>query len=233
MTNCEQSGKLVRCFVDVLLYVNELYSSGEKLQIQSIIKKIDAKFRNSAKISLSLGNDIREYDIARFAVCAWVDEHLMSIDWRYKGEWKNYLLQSKYYGTSNAGVEFYERLSKLGLSRNVVREVYLLCMSIGFRGKYARYEDFTKVISLRDEAIGKLGLNGIQNGNTKIFRDAYPSKQNRDLGSIFTGSYNKRKYTGLAFSWLGAAILLSCVYIGYTMLLNASFTVVSMSGLQL
>ena len=73
--------------------------------------------------------DPRDYDDARFAVCAWVDEVILHMLWIHRDLWQRNLLQNKYYGTVNAGSEFYDRLNILGHGNVIVREVYFLCLS--------------------------------------------------------------------------------------------------------
>jgi type VI secretion system protein ImpK len=55
-----------------------------------------------------------EFDLARFAVCSWIDETLLGSDWRDKQLWQREQLQRLYYRTTEAGVELFDRLQALG-----------------------------------------------------------------------------------------------------------------------
>jgi type VI secretion system protein ImpK len=68
---------------------------------------------------------------------------LQTSGWHDKANWSKNSLQRIYFGTTNAGAEFYDRLNvlnKFGPDRDV-REVYALCLGLGFRGRYFRGED--------------------------------------------------------------------------------------------
>src|SRR5438105_2857546 len=64
-------------------------------------------------------NDIavQDYENARFAVVAWVDElvlrHVYSISQELAGQWKRAPLQVELYNTANAGEEFFDKLAQL------------------------------------------------------------------------------------------------------------------------
>ena len=77
-----------------------------------------------------------EYDAARFAVCAWVDERVMAAGWDQSARWRAEPLQRLYYGTTEAGEKFFDRLRQMGAAQNAVREVYFLCLALGFEGRY-------------------------------------------------------------------------------------------------
>lgn len=73
---------------------------------------------------------------ALFAFAIWADEMILLSQWQDKYLWQQETLQRTYFHTANGGVEFYNRLNTLDQSENAVREVYTLCMSLGFRGRY-------------------------------------------------------------------------------------------------
>jgi type VI secretion system protein ImpK len=82
-----------------------------------------------------------DFNQARFAICAWVDEVILSSSWEQKNQWQREQLQRIYYNTTDAGEEFFERLNALGLHQRDVREVYYLCLALGFTGRYCNKGD--------------------------------------------------------------------------------------------
>jgi type VI secretion system protein ImpK len=82
-----------------------------------------------------------DFDQARFMVCAWTDEVLLGSTWHHKQLWQREQLQRHFYNTTDAGVEAFERLKNLALQKRDVREVYYLCLSLGFRGQFIRQGD--------------------------------------------------------------------------------------------
>ncbi len=55
----------------------------------------------------------KDYKEALFAVCAFVDEALLTSRWTEKARWQANTLQRTFFGTVNAGVEFYDHLRSL------------------------------------------------------------------------------------------------------------------------
>jgi type VI secretion system protein ImpK len=103
-----------------------------------------------------------DYDLARFIVCAWVDEVLLASDWSDKGQWQREQLQRVYYNTTDAGVEAFEKLNQLGLEQKDVREVYYVCLSLGFRGRFINPGDEFLLDQLRSSNL-KLLTGGSAN----------------------------------------------------------------------
>ncbi|MBK7949152.1 MAG: DotU family type IV/VI secretion system protein [Deltaproteobacteria bacterium] len=78
-----------------------------------------------------------ELDAARFALVAWADETILLCGWSGQAEWMRELLQARLFGTNKAGDEFYQRLDSLQPEFIQAREVYLVCLAMGFEGRYA------------------------------------------------------------------------------------------------
>jgi type VI secretion system protein ImpK len=97
----------------------------------------------------------QEYDQARFAVVAWADEAIVSYAHEVNRElaqsWKRTPLQKRLYDTTNAGEEFFDRLAEVPLAQKAVREIYHLCLCLGFRGRYYDESQEHKLVQLRRE----------------------------------------------------------------------------------
>jgi type VI secretion system protein ImpK len=74
---------------------------------------------------------------ALFAVCAWIDETLMRARLQGFELWPSRMLQQRYFNTTRAGIQFFERLENLSSRDLDLREVFLICLTLGFQGKYA------------------------------------------------------------------------------------------------
>ena len=136
--------QIVDCFTDVILYARKLsrgdihVESGEEAHIA--IKEL---FDKAKSLSNEHGLSGEIYIDAKFPVVAFIDELFLCSDWAFKNDWKIFPLQRYYFNTTNAGSQYYERLSELnkfGPDKDV-REVYALTLGLGFRGKYFRGED--------------------------------------------------------------------------------------------
>ncbi len=81
-----------------------------------------------------------EVEEARFALVAWTDEMIQRSNWIGSEEWRREPLQLQLYRTNKAGNEFYDHMAALRPEQNHAREVYLLCLALGFEGQYAGHD---------------------------------------------------------------------------------------------
>jgi type VI secretion system protein ImpK len=123
--------------------------------------------------------DPADFDQARFIVCAWVDEVLLGSDWQERGQWQREQLQRIYYNTTDAGVEAFERLNQLGFDQREVREVYYVCLSLGFKGRFINQGDEFLLDQLRSSNL-KILTGNSQGGSSlnqgELFPEAFPAQ---------------------------------------------------------
>ncbi len=118
-----------------------------------------------------------DYQLARFAAFAWVDEAILSSNWEGRHQWQREPLQHKYFQTADAGELFYERLNTIGPHQRDVREVYYLCLSLGFTGQYINEGDDFMLEQLRVSNLKLLtgSSTGVPSLETQeLFPEAYP-----------------------------------------------------------
>lgn len=184
-----QPGSIGKCFMEVVAYVVSFKKTCAQkqtpfLETQRQIKQL---FANSAVLSRDAQIDPRDYDDARFALVAWVDETMMNAPWVHRGEWQRSLLQTELYATTNAGEEFFERLNRLAPSQNNIREVYYMCLCLGFMGRYCHPGDEIMLGQLRLSNIAALlGARGTLDQYTReaMFDCAYDSLDKENRGSL-------------------------------------------------
>jgi type VI secretion system protein ImpK len=112
-------------------------------QIQSLI--IDA--RAQALIDELPPERFRE---ALFPVVAWCDERLGNLPaWKANHDWRLLMLQKKLFSTSLAGVLFFDRLEAVTQTDNELRELFVLCLSMGFMGRYSQRPNDPALVQLR------------------------------------------------------------------------------------
>jgi type VI secretion system protein ImpK len=97
--------------------------------LESIVKRPEAQSVPAA--------DLEE---ARFALVAWIDEMIQGTHWPGREDWAREPLQLQLFRTNKAGDEFYERLARLHPEQLDAREVYFLCLALGFQGQYAGHD---------------------------------------------------------------------------------------------
>lgn len=173
---------LTQCFIEIFAVVTDLANTLEAKQppFEQIREELDRLFTRSETLATSGNVAHEDFDQARFAVCAWTDEVLGSSRWNYRQLWLNDQLQRRYYRTSEAGEEFFRRLSEVGLHQHDVREVYYLCLALGFTGKYCNPGDEVQLEQLKTSNLKMLlgtsaGLPPLE--TAKLFPAAYPSAE--------------------------------------------------------
>jgi type VI secretion system protein ImpK len=161
-----------------------------------------------------------DYEAARFAVCAWIDEGILNSSWNQKQMWQREQLQRFFYGTTEAGEEFFERLNNLGPHQREVREVYFLCLALGFSGRYCHPGDeplleHLKTSNLRLLMGSSVGTPSL--GRRDLFPEAYPAES-----MPLTPSQRGRSVfllTGLALA--GPVILFGALFLIFRMVLDS------------
>ena len=122
-----------------LLLILQLRSTndyGNSSELKSQINLLFNRFEDNARRN---GIDNEKIRYAKFALVAFLDETIISSEWREKDDWLSEPLQIRMFDTFNAGEEFYTYMGNLrqktSLNKDVL-EIYYLCLSLGFKGKY-------------------------------------------------------------------------------------------------
>jgi type IV/VI secretion system ImpK/VasF family protein len=126
-------------------------------QVRSTIATLLAQQAAAAQEQGMLADDAQE---ARFAVVAWADEMILQqTAWEHHQQWRSFPLQLEYFETRKAGEELFERLDRLRPEQTAVREIYYLCLGLGFRGCYfLGLEDERRLAQLRHTQARRLAL---------------------------------------------------------------------------
>lgn len=81
--------------------------------------------------------------VSKFALAAFVDETVLTNNFPLRNEWERNPLQLEFFGEQLAGNKFFDKLDAMLRQIDVTAdavEVYYTCMLLGFKGKYAVYE---------------------------------------------------------------------------------------------
>lgn len=79
----------------------------------------------------------RDWELAKYALVAWVDDLLIDSPWVESGWWEQNRLEFQYFRTADAFTKFYEQAKDATmLPRKDALEVFYLCVVLGFRGVY-------------------------------------------------------------------------------------------------
>lgn len=135
--------RLIDCFTNLMAYSGHTMARADSIQLSyDQFDKDVGILLDEAEVRRHKGGFTdREFEEARFAVCAWVDEQVLTSKWPERERWEHNQLQRRFYNTTNAGEEFYERLAGFGDEDRPVLEVYSACLVMGFTGRYYAIRD--------------------------------------------------------------------------------------------
>lgn len=173
--------RLIDCFINMITYAAYLVKSGTEKQtaydqVRADIQRLITESENCLENETVSRED---YDQARFAVFAWIDEAVMRSTWEGKTHWQREQLQRIYYQTADAGEIFFERLNTLGPHQRDVREIYYLCLAMGFTGQYCNEGDEYLLEQLKTSNLklltgSSVGIPSID--KRELFPEAYPAE---------------------------------------------------------
>jgi len=139
----------------IIIRMREAEDLGDPAALRKLINYyIDLFQKNCVALKLSQ-QSINE---AQYALVALMDETVLSVPGACRDYWISRPLQLDHFGDNIAGQEFYNKLQNLLLqpeNKKDVLEVYYLCLSLGFEGKYKLFNAEER-ITIMDELGRKL-----------------------------------------------------------------------------
>ncbi len=141
ITRAEKKSALPDLCAPLFAYSFQMQKMTDVGPADTLFTKIDGMLRD-IDIGAKISEMPLEYvQLAKYALAAYFDEMILLSEWAVKDAWMGKPLQLAYFNDFAAGEEFYNKLDTL---RNTtekkkleVLEVYYLCLSLGFKGKYA------------------------------------------------------------------------------------------------
>ena len=94
-------------------------------------------------------------NVSKFGLAAFVDEAVLTADFPLRHEWEKNPLQLKYFGEQLAGNKFFDKLESMLPQIEVTQdavEIYYYCMLLGFKGRYAVYEQEKLLATMQNTA---------------------------------------------------------------------------------
>lgn len=131
----------IRSFLSVAQLVNERH---EVHDVDSFLLQVGRTLKRLEADAVSAGWDSDQFDAVRYALCACFDECLLQAGGsRIQGLLQSCSLGGRYFDDYLAGQGFFERLDRARADVRQNRqalEVYLLCLTLGFKGRYQEGE---------------------------------------------------------------------------------------------
>jgi type VI secretion system protein ImpK len=165
-------------FTDIITYTILLQKNQglERVSFDQASADMDKLTRDSEILFEKSESTREDYDLARFAVFAWIDETIMGGSWEGRGQWQGEQLQRRYFQTSDAGELFFQKLNTIGPHQNHVREVYYICLALGFTGQYCNQGDDMLLDQLKTSNLKLLTGSSVDLpsiNHLKLFPDSY------------------------------------------------------------
>jgi type VI secretion system protein ImpK len=162
-------------FTDLMAYVIffDKTCAQQPPTVNEFREKVLALVKTQEEHAKNLGISTEIFREARFPVLSWVDEMILNSAWPHRAQWHHLMLT--YYNTNNAGEEFFRRLENLPSQATDIREIYYLCLGLGFEGKYAFGDSRHELKELRQGLYRQLcSANGdIRQNYPQLFPEAY------------------------------------------------------------
>ena len=147
--------RLSPLIADVLAMIERLRSGAAPEAAIDVHKSLFGRLRAVRDDAVAAGRAETEILDALFPVAAWIDERLAAFpDWR--GDTAP--LTVTLFKTADAGPAFFERLRRLPDDRRELREVFLVCLALGFTGNVPaeRRGDLNRLIAEQRAKLGPL-----------------------------------------------------------------------------
>jgi len=213
--------QLSDCFMEIIAYTGVVARSNPAAQpayeqVQNNMRQLIAQ----SEAMIGGGQFSQEdFQLARFAVFAWVDEAILSSQWDGRQQWQREPLQVKYYQTADAGELFFERLNAVGPHQREVREVYYLCLSLGFTGQYCNPGDDFMLEQLRLSNLklltgSSMGVPSLDKDT--LFAEAYPAGESEAMALPRRGRWS----TFTIACALSPIVLYGLLYVVYLFILG-------------
>jgi len=213
--------RIADCFMDLLAYVAYFLKTVQARQpaFEQVKADVDRLVSLADTCLREKGISQEDLDHARFAVFAWIDEVILNSSWNVKDQWQMQQLQRTYYQTTDAGEIFFTRLNTLGPHQNHVREVYYLCLAMGFTGRYIHEgDDFLleqlKTSNLKVLLGSSIGLPALDKG--QLFAQAYPQQVDQPEPQEHRKGFSPIHLVGIAFP----VVLYAALFFIYRFILN-------------
>jgi type VI secretion system protein ImpK len=78
------------------------------------------------------------WELAKYALVAWIDDMLIEAPWDGRNWWENNSLEFAHFKSRDRATQFFVKAKEAGeLSRRDALEIFYVCVVLGFRGLYA------------------------------------------------------------------------------------------------
>ncbi len=220
--------QLVAIATPLLSLVSRIRNRAQHMDPEKLRQSVMAEVRSFENATLKAGEDAQKVKVARYALCATLDDVVLNTPWGEQSSWAMQSMVGTFHRETVGGDRFFDLLARLeqdpGTNIDLLEFLYM-CLSLGFEGR------------LRVEAGGQDRHLQIRNSLARIIR-GQRGEFERDLSPRWKGVL--RPYKALS-AWkpvwiaIGAtAAILALTFAGFTYLLNqrSNAVLAEISGLD-
>jgi type VI secretion system protein ImpK len=222
----EFHGKVLKHLNDVNTMLSNVESAYDEIpgdadaaniaQTQTILNDLYDTLERQALLSAQKGGEfaVSYYREAQYVMAALADELFLTEQWPGKLYWKENLLETRLFGTHDAGDVFFARLDDFLEKRDALRrdvaEVYLLALGLGFKGKFRDMPDQRQLDFYRHELYVFINHTEprLYQGQEHLFANAYSHTLTDGTAKQFQ---DVRFWTGAIASLFSGLLLISFI----------------------
>lgn len=128
---------LIRAATPLLVLASQLRGSANAADPKQIQQRAVAEIRAFEERARAQGCTGIEVNTARYLLCTFLDESVMSTPWGEQSGWRQRSLLIIFYGETYGGEKFFQILDRVDPARHAhLLELIYVCLSLGFEGKY-------------------------------------------------------------------------------------------------
>jgi type VI secretion system protein ImpK len=182
-------------------------------EFEQVRADLDNMLEQARRRLTKRGSAPSAFEEARFAVAAFLDEAINLSNWDGRDQWTGRTLQRRYYNTSRAGEEFFEHLEKLPPDADELRELYLTCLALGFRGRYFHPDQDAQLEEIIDRHSALMWRRRSSGGTVEdlAFPQAYPGRREHP-GRAWDPDRNRPFWVFLILIPPGAVVTMYALY---------------------
>ncbi|MCL5777315.1 type IVB secretion system protein IcmH/DotU [Limibaculum sp. FT325] len=194
--------------------VGRIRNRAQHANPEALRESVIAEIRAFESRALQAGVPAQTVKVARYAICATVDDVVLNTPWGGTGVWAQSSMVGTFHKETHGGERFYDLLARLeqepGTNRDLLEFLYM-CLSLGFEGR------------LRVEPRGTEKHIAIRDGLARLIR-SHRGPIEHDLSPRWKGvDVAHRPISALAPVWLisGVTLLVLCLtYFGFAFALS-------------
>ncbi|WP_281857578.1 type VI secretion system protein TssL, long form [Litoreibacter halocynthiae] len=133
------SNPIVAAAANLLILFGRLRTQMVEMDAIPLMEHVTREMEAFHANCVAAGVDSHEADVARYCLCGTADDIVQNIPGTDRDIWIQYSMVARFYNVRTSGVGFFEEVDKAmqaPAQRFNVLELMLMCLSLGFEGKY-------------------------------------------------------------------------------------------------